>query len=130
MSYEDIIFLPHPRSLHHSPMSMEQRAAQFSSFAALRGFDDEIAETARFTEERPELDDAKKSEIADTLTALKERGEGMIFVEYFIPDRKKKGGSLRTKQGALGKIEDERSALSFEDGDPIPFSAILDIQIL
>ena len=35
--YEDIVNLPHHRSETHPHMSMEERAAQFSSFAALTG---------------------------------------------------------------------------------------------
>lgn len=45
--YDDIIHLSRPKSKKHPPMPREQRAAQFASFAALRGFDDEIAEAAR-----------------------------------------------------------------------------------
>lgn len=40
--YADIIDLPHPLSRRHKPMPLEERAAQFAPFAALKGFDDEI----------------------------------------------------------------------------------------
>ena len=35
--YDDIIHLPHPTSKKYPRMSMEERAAQFSPFAALTG---------------------------------------------------------------------------------------------
>ena len=44
--YEDMIALPHHRSKKYPPMSREDRAAQFSPFAALKGFDEEIEKTA------------------------------------------------------------------------------------
>ncbi|MBR3406693.1 MAG: hypothetical protein IKG92_07315 [Bacteroidales bacterium] len=43
--YADIIGLPHPVSRRHKPMSMQDRAAQFAPFAALKGFDEEIDRT-------------------------------------------------------------------------------------
>lgn len=43
--YEDIINLEHPTSRRHPRMSMHDRAAQFSPFAALTGYDDAIDET-------------------------------------------------------------------------------------
>lgn len=54
--YADIINLPHHVSKHHVPMSMADRAAQFSPFAALTGHDAAIAEAARLTDERPILE--------------------------------------------------------------------------
>ena len=54
--YDDIINLPHHVSPTHQRMSMHDRAAQFAPFAALVGYDDAVAETARLTETRPELD--------------------------------------------------------------------------
>ena len=56
-NYDDIINLPHPESTKHPRMSALDRAAQFSPFAALTGYEDAIAETARLTDTRPELDD-------------------------------------------------------------------------
>ena len=40
--YDDIINLPHPTSDKHPRMKMLDRAAQFSPFAALTGYDDSV----------------------------------------------------------------------------------------
>ena len=40
--YEDIIHLQHPTSANHPQMPIEDRAAQFSPFAALTGHEDAI----------------------------------------------------------------------------------------
>ena len=45
-TYEDIIDLPHHTSTKHPRMSMLSRAAQFGSFAALRGHSKAIEDTA------------------------------------------------------------------------------------
>ena len=50
--YDDIIHLPHPTSERHPRMSRQDRAAQFSPFAALTGHEDAIRETQRRMEER------------------------------------------------------------------------------
>lgn len=50
--YEDIIHLQHPPSANHPQMPIEDRAAQFSPFAALTGHEDAIRETQRRMEER------------------------------------------------------------------------------
>lgn len=48
--YDDIINLPHPTSKKHPRMPMINRAAQFSPFAALTGYDDAIQDTERQVE--------------------------------------------------------------------------------
>jgi len=62
MDYDDIINLPHPESTTHPRMPLDERAAQFAPFAALRGFGEAINDTARkrsstTTEDRYEIDD-------------------------------------------------------------------------
>ena len=47
MSYDDIINLPHHVSTKHPRMSMYNRSAQFSSFAALTGYEKAIEEARR-----------------------------------------------------------------------------------
>jgi len=63
--YDDIINLPHHQSKKHNHMSNYQRAAQFSPFAALTGYDAAIDETARLTDKKLDLSD----EQADHLNA-------------------------------------------------------------
>ena len=46
-NYDDIINLSRPVSRRHIPMSMIDRAAQFSAFAALTGFDADIDEAGK-----------------------------------------------------------------------------------
>ena len=55
--YDDIINLPHHVSPTRQRMSRHDRSAQFAPFAALVGYDDAVAETARLTKTRPELDE-------------------------------------------------------------------------
>lgn len=55
-NYKDIINLPHPTSKRHPRMPIYDRAAQFSPFAALTGYEEAIKETARQTDEEPILD--------------------------------------------------------------------------
>lgn len=45
--YDDIIDRPRPRGTSRLPMPLEARAAQFAPFAALTGYDEAIALTAR-----------------------------------------------------------------------------------
>ena len=86
--YEDIINLPHHVSATRPQMSMMDRAAQFSPFAALTGYDAAIKETARLTEQKIELDDYEKEEINDKIQLIAEHlGEDFeVVITYFQPD--------------------------------------------
>ena len=53
--YDDIIHLPHHQSSLRLHMPLRDRAAQFSPFAALTGYDQAVEETARLTDERHNL---------------------------------------------------------------------------
>ena len=55
--YKDMLRLPHPVSATHPRMSLQDRAAQFSPFAALTGYEDALKETARLTDHFVELDE-------------------------------------------------------------------------
>ena len=61
--YDDILYLPHPTSVRHPRMPISERAAIFSPFAALTGHAGAIAETARLTDQKMELDEDTKAEL-------------------------------------------------------------------
>ncbi len=123
--YDDIISLPHYRSKTRPCMSVSQRAAQFSAFAALRGFDEEIGEAARYTEESAVLSEERRTELGTEIASL---GKGQkITVTYFLPDAKKAGGAYFTKHGSLKKIDVIDGFLEFSDGVIIPFDDVSDI---
>ena len=69
-SYEDILHLPHHVSPTRPRMSMEDRAAQFSPFAALVGYDAAIDETARQTEAQIVLTEDRKAELDQVMQQL------------------------------------------------------------
>ena len=53
--YADIIALPHWQSPTRTPMSEYERAAQFSCFNALAGYEDMVGEEARVVDTQEEL---------------------------------------------------------------------------
>lgn len=61
--YDDIIHLPHHQSGTRPHMSLHDRAAQFSPFAALTGYDAAVEEAARLTEQKLELSEGEKAAI-------------------------------------------------------------------
>ena len=130
--YDDIISLPHPVSKTHPPMPRTERAAQFSSFAALTGYEEIVAESARLTEARAELDRDALEALDGALRALAAEIETRPEAElrYFVPDKKKAGGRYETLRGRVKKIDEQASLLLLEDGKKIPLGDIVSIEKL
>lgn len=128
--YDDIINLPHHVSAKRPHMSNYDRAAQFSPFAALTGYDSAIEETVRLTDRKIELSDDKIEMINTVLRVLGERIDNRleITVCYFKPDGKKKGGAYQNATGNIKKIDLIEKKLLFTDGTLIPLSDILSIK--
>ena len=124
--YDDIINLPHHVSETHSHMSMHERAAQFSPFAALTGHGDAVKETARLTDEKLELTEDEISGINQKLNFLTEHAEERpeITVEYFVPDERKSGGAYITVMGNFRRINEAEQNLIFADGEIIHLNNI------
>ena len=128
--YEDILHLPRHVSQKHPQMAIADRAAQFSPFAALTGHASAIAETARLTDERVELDESAKLALSGKLRLLsdklKEHPE--IAITYFQPDAKKHGGAYRTAMGTAKKIDGYERVVVMADGALIPIDDITGIE--
>ncbi len=129
--YDDILNLPHHVSSTRPHMSMYDRAAQFSPFAALTGYDDTVKETARLTDEKKELTADKISDLNQKIVFLKEHAEEhpQITVEYFIPDEKKSGGKYVTLLGRFRRIDEHNHNMVFTNGEEIPLNNIFEIEI-
>jgi len=127
--YADIIHLPHHISKKHRPMPLADRAAQFSPFAALTGYDDVINETARLVDQKTELSEDARLLLDRKLHTLSinidEQPE--INITYFVPDTKKDGGAYLSVYGMLKKIDPIHRELVLTDGTSISFEDILDI---
>jgi len=127
--YDDILLLPHHVSEKHPPMSRLDRAAQFSPFAALTGYEAAVEETARLTDRRIELDEGEKEAIDQRLTLVQERlpVPTEVTITYFIPDKKKAGGAYVSVSGTVKKIDDYERMVILRDGTSIPIEDILHI---
>lgn len=128
--YDDMFCLPHHVSATHPRMSMLDRAAQFSPFAALTGYEAAIRETARLTDRRIELDESAKAEIDLKLRLLSEllSEQPEVSITYFEPDERKAGGAYLTITGTVKKIDDVQCVVVMEDGSKLPIDSILEIE--
>ena len=128
--YEDIIRFSRPVSARHLPMSNYDRAAQFSPFAALTGYDGVIEETARLTDREVALDVGAEAELDEKLREIREsihlRPE--VTVTYFRPDSRKSGGAYVTVTGRVKKIDEYTQSLCFADGTVILLGQIFKIE--
>ncbi len=129
--YDDIIDLPRPVSRKHPPMPMNKRAAQFLPFAALTGFEGEIAETARLTEEAPELGEDALIALDEQLSLLRqhlsERPE--VTVTRFVPDEKKAGGRYETLTGQARRLDEAGRVLLLVDGTRVDLDAVVELTV-
>ena len=124
--YDAIIDHPHHVSKVHPQMSMINRAAQFSPFAALTGYDDQIAETARLTDRRIELTEAEEAEISEKLAGLKRDDE--VELTWFVPDKKKAGGRYVTEMVVVKQMIPTEGRMVLMDGRSIEMSAIIEVE--
>lgn len=134
MNYEDIINLPHPVSVNHPHMSLHDRAAQFSPFAALTGYESAIQEAARQTEKRPELEEEQKTRLDQQLQLLIRRlsahpsAEPEIKILFFQPDPLKDGGAFVPFEGKVKKIDRISRHIFFTDGTALSIDDILSME--
>ena len=132
--YDDMINLPHHTSASHPHMSAHDRAAQFSPFAALTGYDSAITETARLTDKRAELDEYSKAALNEKLCMIQEKMDEQldeqpeVSITYFQPDNKKSGGAYITAAGCVKKIDEYERTVVMKDSTKIPIEDILAVE--
>ena len=129
--YADLLDLPHHVSSSHPKMSLSDRAAQFSPFAALTGYDSYIREEGRQVASRPELGEEERAELDEQFRLLEQNGGRGVFVTvtYFEEDLRKDGGSFRTVSGIVRSLDRVRKILRMEDRTTIPFDDIVNLSV-
>ena len=130
MSYEKIIDLPRHTSRTRRKMPLVDRAAQFAPFAALSGFEGEIAEEGRVTEDGIILDESQIERLDLALREIKESlGRCRVRLLLFVKDERKRGGEYREMTGAVTHIDELEGHLTL-DGNKISFIDLIDIEVL
>lgn len=127
--YRAIINLPHHVSENRPHMSMIDRAAQFSPFAALTGHDEALDETARLTDVFVEPDDDEKQLLDEKIHMISELIEEkpIVIVTYFVPDDKKDGGRYVNITDFIRKIDTLNREIITGEGVRIPVDFIVGI---
>lgn len=147
IKYEDMLHLPHPVSAKHPPMPQTNRAAQFMPFAALSGYEEALAETARLTDPRIEPDPEQRELLNRRLALLQSlaaqaappkgcagppgtactvsaaadsSARPQITVTYFRPDAKKEGGSYLSASGRFCRVDIPSQLLYLETASTHP----------
>ena len=130
--YDDIIHLPHPTSERHPRMSRQDRAAQFSPFAALTGLGAALQESARLTERRLIPDEYEQAELDKKLQYLRENlpQQPAAVITHFVPDDRKEGGSYRRTEGRVRKLLEFERQLVLTDGTTLAIEDILELELL
>ena len=135
--YADIIDLPHHQLKTRPHMSLYDRAAQFSPFAALSGYDNMVREEARLTDSERELPESElellNKKMSLIMDVIEEKQYPEITVRYFVPDRSKAGGRYEEMTGTVKRIDPvERSIIFFapnmiSDGRSVSLDKIAEI---
>ncbi len=127
--YDDIINLPHHVSVSHPHMPGIDRAAQFSPFAALTGFEGAIEETARLTDDQRDISDSEREKLDAALAGIM-RGtdpEAAVRITYFVPDARKDGGEYVTEHVRIRRVDTDSREIVTSDKRRIAIDMILSL---
>lgn len=127
--YSDIINIPYRKSNKRQRMSNIERAAQFSSFAALTGYEEAVEETARLTDRRYDLSDTAIETLDRKLKIIDEniKNSPVILITHFVPDERKEGGMYHTTKGTVKKIDECLREVVLDSGEHILIDEIAEI---
>ena len=127
--YADIIHMPHHVSPNRPKMSDDDRAAQFSPFAALTGYEDAVTEAGRLTDKEFCLSEDEKTVLNEKMQMILEvlGDEPVVTITYFVPDNRKSGGAYVTVTGVVKEILEYDRMIVLTDKTSIPIEQIREI---
>ena len=115
--YDDMIYMQNPTPTCKPRMSLYERAAQFSPFAALIGYEDAVEETARLTDARLELSEDMKTILNEKMQMIVDNmdADPIVTITYFVPDKKKAGGAYVDVTGIVKEIDEYERCIVMTD---------------
>ena len=123
-NYDDIINLERPNS-SHPHMPLYKRAAQFSPFAALTGYDDMVIDASKITDRKIDSYDELEMMISDKLNYISNHIKDKIKVSIIYFSYKK--SKYITKEGIVKRIDIIYKNIKLEDNTIIDINDIIDI---
>lgn len=111
-------------------MSSRDRAAQFSPFAALTGYEAGIDEARRLTESCPEPTEEQAAEIDRALRHACSPERPAVEITFFCPDEYKAGGTVMTAAGKIKKADPAAGKITMEDMTEIYICDIIGAHII
>ena len=129
--YDDIIELHCHKSDTRPHMSLYDRAAQFSPFSALTGYDEAVTETEILTDMKQELSEEVKAELDMKLSVLRKKinEQPEVKITYFVPDERKSGGKYVTEVTSIKKIDKVKRLIVLGNNLAVGIDDIADISI-
>lgn len=96
----------------------------------MTGYDEEVREVSRITDQFHPLESKKKEEINQKLCVLQkiQYKHPLISIYYFVPDKRKVGGSYTEMYGRLKNIDLIEKCLNMKNGEKIPMKYVMDLQ--
>ena len=124
--YDDMIYMQNPTPTCKHRMSLYERAAQFSPFAALTGYEDAVEETARLTDARLELSEDMKTILNEKMQMIVDNmdADPIVTITYFVPDKKKEGGAYVDVTGIVKEIDEYERCIVMTDKKKIPIDQV------
>lgn len=129
-NYDDIINIKNYKSKKRPQMSIYNRSAQFSPFAALTGYEESIDEASRITLNKSLISQDDKKILDTKFNILNDNldSKPLVNIVYFIDDLKKQGGNYINKEGYIKKFDYNEKLIILDDNTKIRIKNIIDIQ--
>ena len=128
--YDDMIYMQNPMPTCKPRMSLHERAAQFSPFAALTGYEDAVEETARLTDARLELSEDMKTILNEKMQMTVDNvdTDPIVTITYFVPDKRKAGGAYVDVTGIVKEIDEYERCIVMTDKNKITIKQVRSIE--
>lgn len=131
-NYDDIIHLSRPVSPNRPRMSAIDRAAQFSPFAALTGYEEAIEETGRLTDIRIDHSEDRNAKLDHTIHRILDvlDTHPNVRITRFMADPTKDGGAYISQIHQIRKVDLHRRELWTKTGERIPMDDIWEMELI